>query len=44
MKAVSRRLDILRGVRSEDDDDRMIEGEVIDDAADSFATPGEKKK
>ena len=34
MKAVSRRLDILRGIRSEDDDDRMIEGEVIDDADD----------
>lgn len=34
MKAVSRRLDILRGIRSEDDDDRMIEGEIIDDAHD----------
>lgn len=31
MRRISHRLDILRGVASEDDDDTTIEGEIIDD-------------
>jgi len=36
MRAISHRLDVLRGVVSEDDEDEAIEGEIVDDADEGY--------